>query len=99
FLAVIRVALLTAELDAIARSRTDSASDPHRVALLAVSSGDRVARPVARVGLRDRVESFGGDLRFVPESPPPEIAALLQSPLVHGLDADHPNASGMLSVN
>jgi adenylate cyclase len=101
FLAVIRVGLLTTDLDAIARARMDDrvSDDPHRIALLAVpSAGDGVARLVARVGPSDHVEEFGDDLRIVPVSPPPAIAALLQSSLVRGLDMEHPNASGALSA-
>jgi adenylate cyclase len=101
FVAVIRVALLTTDLDAIARAHTSdrSVADPHRIALLAVSSsGDGTARLVARVGPKDHVEEFGDDLRFVPVDPAPEIAALLRSPLVRGLDMAHPSASGVLSV-
>jgi adenylate cyclase len=102
FLAVIRVALLTTDLDAIARAHMDdrTGTDPHRIALLAVSSsGDGVARLVARVGPNDHVEAFGDDLRFVPVNPAPEIAALIHSPLVRGLDMEHPNASGVLPVD
>jgi len=99
---VVRVALLTTDLDAISKLRVDptDANDPHRIALLAVSmSGAHDARLVARIGAKDRIELVGNDLRFAPTEPPPEIAALLASPLVHGLDPRHPKAGGELNVN
>ncbi|MEP7053548.1 MAG: adenylate/guanylate cyclase domain-containing protein [Pseudomonadota bacterium] len=96
---VLRVALLTTDLDAIARLRVDDAdpADPHRIALLAVDA-KRDARLVARIGPQDRIELVGDDLRIAPDHPPAEIAALLASPLVHGLDPQHPNAGGVLLV-
>jgi len=57
------------------------------------------ARLVARIGPSDRIEAVGDDLRIAPDHPPAEIAALLRSPLVHGLDPDHPNRGGALWVN
>jgi adenylate cyclase len=99
---VLRVALLTADLDAISRLKVDALDpgDPHRIALLAVdSSGTHDARLVARTGPNDRIELVGDDLRFKPSHPPAELAALLASPLVHGLNPKHPNAEGALIVN
>ncbi len=99
---VLRVALLTTDLDAISRLKVDDTdpADPHRIALLAVGMDNaHDARLVARIGPRDRIELVGDDLRIAPDHPPTEIAALLSSPLVHGLDPDHPNAGGVLLVN
>lgn len=99
---VVRVALLTTDLDAISKLKVDptDAHDPHQIALLAVSaSGAHDARLVARIGAKDRIELVGNDLRFAAVEPPPEIAALLASPLVHGLDPKHPKAGGELTVN
>ena len=97
---VLRVALLTTDLDAISQLKVDplDARDPHRVALLAVGS-NHDAQLVARIGPKDRIELVVNDLRVVPEHPPAEIAALLASPLVHGLDPRHPNAGGVISVD
>ena len=100
-LGVLRVALLTTELDAISRLKVDPGDphDPHRIALLAVSMNDgHDARLVARIGSNDRIEAVGDDLRIAPDHPPPEIAALLSSPLVRGLDPEHPNRGGALEV-
>ncbi|HEX3594215.1 MAG TPA: adenylate/guanylate cyclase domain-containing protein [Polyangiaceae bacterium] len=100
FVGVARVALLTSDLDAIVKASTSTEpDDPHRVALLAVSAADRTARLVARVGPDDRIEEVGDDLRIASSRPPNEIAALLESPLVHGLDTERPSGGGVLDVN
>jgi adenylate cyclase len=99
---VLRVALLTTDLDAISRLKVDPTdpNDPHQIALLAVSStGAHDARLVARIGPKDHIELVGDDLRVTPDHPPPELAALLASPLVHGLDPKHPKAGGELRIN
>ena len=99
---VLRVALLTTDLDAISRLKVDPTDpdDPHRIALLAVDmAGSHDARLVARISPKDRIEQVGDDLRIAPAHPPAEIAALLNSPLVHGLNPKHPNARGVLLVN
>ncbi|HWZ87488.1 MAG TPA: hypothetical protein VNW92_01525, partial [Polyangiaceae bacterium] len=99
---VVRVALLTTDLDAISRLKVDPSdpNDPHQIALLAVSTdGPHDAKLVARIGAKDRIEVVGKDLRIVPDHAPPEIAALLSSPLVRGLDPRHPKAGGELLVN
>ena len=99
FVGVARVGLLTTDLDAIVKgSASTEPDDPHRVALLAVSSVDRTARLVARVAPDDHLETVGDELRVASEHPPPEIAALLASPLVHGLDPAHPGGGGLLDV-
>jgi adenylate cyclase len=101
-LGVVRAALLTTDLDAISRLKVDpiDPNDPHQIALLAVSAeGAHDAKLVARIGPKDRIELVGNDLRVTPDHPPPELAALLESPLVHGLDPKHPKAGGELTVN
>jgi adenylate cyclase len=101
-LGVVRVALLTTDLDAISRLKVDplDPNDPHQIALLAVSSqGAHEAKLVARIGPKDHIELVGNDLRVMPDHPPPELAALLASPLVRGLDPKHPKAGGELTVN
>jgi adenylate cyclase len=101
FVGVARVGLLTTDLDAIARVKVDESNpkDPHRVLLLSVSaSPTEPARLVARMTSRDKVVSFGDDLRVVPDHPAPEIAALLDGPLVRGLDPKRPSAAGSLLV-
>ncbi len=92
FAGVARVGLLTTDLDGIVKASTSiEPDDPHRVALLAVSSRDRTARLVARVAPDDRVEEMGDELRIRSLEPPKELAALLSSPLVHDLDPAHPS--------
>ncbi len=97
---VLRVALLTTDLDAISRLKVETEpDDPHRIALLAVDTGGaHEARLVARINPSDRIQRVGDDLRVAPDHPPAEIAALLASPLVRGLDPTHPNAAGVLNV-
>lgn len=102
FLGVVRVSLATTELDAITRARVvDPAegADPHRIALLCVDGDARVVHLVARVDARDRIVEVDGALRVASEHPAPEVAALLASPLVQGLDPTHPGARGALLVN
>jgi adenylate cyclase len=100
FLGVVRVGFLTDDLDAIVQtSRAALPDDPHRVALLAVSSNPgSPARLVARVDPRDRVVELEQELRIVSDHPPPEIAALLESPLVNDLDPEQPSGGGLLDV-
>ncbi|HEX4335800.1 MAG TPA: adenylate/guanylate cyclase domain-containing protein [Polyangiaceae bacterium] len=100
FAGVARVGLLTTDLDGIVKASTSTEpDDPHRVALLAVSSRDRTARLVARVAPDDRVEEMGDELRIRSLEPPKELAALLASPLVHDLDPAHPSRGGELDVD
>lgn len=97
-LGVLRVALLTSDLDAIAGVEVGGPSDPHHIALLAVSSGRDGAQLVARVGADDTVREVDGELRIVPRNPPAWLSALLASSLVRGLNADHPDGRGDLRV-
>jgi adenylate cyclase len=96
FLGVLRVSLATHELDAIVGKNPSDPDDPHRVVLLSVD-GPRV-NLVARLGPTDRMTEVDGGLRFTPERPSAELAALLASPLVQGLDAVHPSARGAVTV-
>lgn len=100
FVGVLRVGLLTRELDAIAKLPVDETDpdDPHRIALFAVTGPNREAKLVARVDPSDRVQVVGDDLRIVPSHPTPALRALLSSPLVRALDAEHPRASGSIEV-
>jgi adenylate cyclase len=105
FLGVARVGLLTTDLDAI----SELGSEPGhggagselapRVALLAVSEDDSApARLVARVDPEDRVVAIAGELRIEPAHAPPEVAALLDSALVRGLDPERPSREGRLRI-
>lgn len=99
---VARVGLLTTDLDAITQQLPVTGSEglaAPRIALLAVSARSSApARLLTRVGSEDGVATVDGELRIEPRAPPPEVAALLDSPLVQGLDAECPRAEGTLSV-
>jgi adenylate cyclase len=99
---VIRVGLLTTALDAITEHAVEGANadDPHRVALLAVPAAPGApARLVTRVAPDDELCSLDDELRVVPRAPGPAIGALLNSPLLHGLDAEWPQREGELEVS
>lgn len=101
FLGVARVGLLTTDVDAITESSPEASlggEQGSRIALLATSSSDARARLVARVDPDDQVIPIGDDLRVVPAHPPAEVAALLDSPIVQGLDPECPARDGSLEV-
>jgi len=103
FLGVARVGLLTTDLDAISALGSEhaaaSAGPAPRVALLAVSAEQGApARLVARVDAADRVVAIADELRILPVHAPPEVAALLDSELVRGLDPEHPSREGRLRI-
>jgi adenylate cyclase len=102
FLGVLRVGLVTNELDAIARvqSQRGSVEDVQRIALLATAPKRGTPRLVARLDPGDRMGVTEDDeIRVVADRPPPEIRDLLQSPIVRGLDRAHPNTAGTLMVD
>jgi adenylate cyclase len=91
-LGVVRAGLLTRDLDAIAQLKVDPESpDPQRVALVALAhsaaptAAGRPAAPplrlVTRPSAADRLEPIDGELRVTSAALPPELAALLSSPL------------------
>lgn len=98
FTGVVRVGLLTTDIDAATRVRVEESNpnDPHRIALLSLSPSRPGARLVARSSPEDRLAEFNDELRFVPAHPTPELRALLDGELVQKLDYDHPNAKGTL---
>jgi adenylate cyclase len=100
FLGVLRVGLLTSELDEVSHMKVDESDpdDPHRVALLSVSAGGNGVHLIGRLDPRDVVQTVGDELQIVSHNPSPEIAALFTSPLVQGLDPKHPNRDGNLTV-
>ena len=121
FLGVLRVSLVTSELDHIASAHASAAGlaptaglasagvapspvqpdDVQRVALLATPSTGGTARLVARVDPSDRMvtDLEADEIRVESDHPPPEVAALLASPIVKGLDQRHPNGEGRLLVD
>src|SRR5262249_38380978 len=85
-LGVTRVGLNTTELDRITKEPVDEAigqtpaDDPHRIFLLAPSkSGPHL---VAKTCPTDHIAVLDDDVRVVTDDPPPELAALLKSPLL-----------------
>ncbi|AKV00073.1 Adenylate cyclase [Labilithrix luteola] len=102
FVGVLRVGLLTNELDAITHLGADGGPrEGHRIVLLAVDTDDdsKQVHLVARVTPNDHLATFDDSLRVVSDRPPPDVDALLASPLVASLDPDHPNGSGTLMVD
>jgi adenylate cyclase len=102
FVGVRRVGLSTKQIDAITNVQMDDAGaeEPYRVALLSVDLGPPVtAHLVSRVHASDQLASFGDDLRFVTTHAPPELAAVLASPLLSSLDPEHPSADGAVVAN
>jgi adenylate cyclase len=84
FAGVVRVGLLTEQIDRLTRVRVDeaNAADPHRIFLC-----DAQGRLLGRLGPQDRLELSGDDLRFVPTDPPPEVMAALSLPLLSRVHA------------
>jgi adenylate cyclase len=99
-LGVVRVGLLTTSLDAIsAESVASGESDPHRVALLAVSGTPGApARLVTRLAPGDAIVSVDDELRVMPREAPPAIRALLGDAAIRGLDPDWPAREAELDV-
>ena len=79
FAGVVRVGLLTDQIDRITQAHVDpaDAADPHRVFLC-----DAQGRLLARLGADDRLALSGDDLRFVPKNPPAAVSAALGLPLL-----------------
>lgn len=98
FTGVVRVGLLTTDIDAATRVRVEESNpnDPHRIVLLSLSPSQPGARLVARSSPEDRLAEFNDELRFVPAHPSPDLRALLDSELVRKLDFEHPNAKGTI---
>jgi len=96
FAGVLRVGILTSQLDTIARMKVDedNPDDPHRVVLLAADDDGKSIHLVARLDPADRVAPIGDDLRVISTKMPPPVAALLASPLVQGLDPERPRGGG-----
>lgn len=101
FLGVVRVGLVTNELESIAQvqSAPGAAEDVQRIALLATAPKRGTPRLVARVEPSDRIVTEDDEIRVVSDRPPPEIRELLRSPIVRGLDHAHPNGAGSLVVD
>jgi adenylate cyclase len=101
FLGVVRVGLVTNELDVITRGQgaPGDAEDVQRVALLATAPNHGTPRLVARLDPSDRMVTVDDEIRVSADRPPPEVRELLRSPIVKNLDPAHPNAAGTLVVD
>lgn len=105
-LGVVRCGLLTRDLDAIAQLVPDPNSrDPQRVAIVALTERGE-PRLVTRSSPADRIDLVEGELRVAPSRMPPELAALLASPLARRAaavdlthDATANRVSGVLDVD
>lgn len=90
FLGVIRVGMLAAKLDEVARLRVDvnDAADPHRVFV-----ADGQGRLVTRLRPDQPFEEQGGELRPTSHMVPGDLRAALAQPTLRDVDANHPKAS------
>ena len=98
---VIRVGIVTSELDRIAAAQSSPANteDVQRVALLSTAPKRPTPQLVARLDASDRMVEVDGELRVAADRPPPEIRELLRSPITRNLDHAHPDATGSLVVD
>ncbi len=93
-LGVLRVGLLTGELDTIVRlPASPREGDPHLVFLC-----DDRGRLITRLAPEDRVVLDGDDLRVVASAPPAPVAAALKSPLLARLNENVTAVAGAVSA-
>lgn len=90
FLGVLRVGLLTEQVDELMR-RESAARAPHRIFIC-----DEEGRLVTRLTSADRLreESDGVSLRVDPSNAPPELGLALADPVLREVGAEHPVVSG-----
>jgi adenylate cyclase len=93
---VVRVALWPEALDRVRSFRVDESAerDPHVVFLC-----DDRGRLVSRLSAADAIAETDGDLRVVPASVPPEVAAALADPALRAVDEGRPSATVRLAVS
>ncbi len=93
FLGVLRVGLLTRELDRAVQVRLapPDAPDPHRIFIC-----DTEGRLITRLAEGDLVQAVGDDLRVMPVRPPGEIVAALAEPGLRRIGPDFPSCFGSL---
>jgi adenylate cyclase len=90
FLGVLRVGLLTQQLDrAVQLNLAAGQADPHRIFIC-----DLAGHLITRLSPSDRLEDLDGDLRIAPASLPPEIAGALADPNLRAVDEKRPSSSG-----
>lgn len=96
FAGVVRVGLLTEQLDRAVQLRLTPANeaDPHRIFL-----SDRAGRLVTRGVASDKVMLFGDDLRLAPTDLAPEVVRALSDPQLRSVDEETPVTSGQFHYN
>ena len=96
FAGVLRVGLLTQQLDRAVRIPLAPAGkpDPHRIFIC-----DAEGRLITPVTPPDRLQEFGEDLRMAPATLPPEIVRALADPKLRAVGEGTPNISGHFRFN
>jgi adenylate cyclase len=96
FAGVIRIGLLTAQLDRLVEVRLarEGEVDPHRIFIC-----DSDGRLITRLSAADRVQEIGDDLRIAPAAIPGEIARALQDPMMRPVAGRDMSASGSFQAN
>jgi len=96
FVGVLRVGLLTQQLDRSVQLRLAPASqnDPHRIFIC-----DAQGRLITPLSASDRLQEFGDDLRINPTSLPPEVAGALANPQLRAVGETMPSMSGHFRLN
>ena len=96
FAGVLRVGLLTQQLDRAVRIPLAPAGkpDPHRIFIC-----DAEGRLITPVTPSDRLQEFGEDLRIAPATLPPEIVRALADPKLRAVGEGTPNISGHFRFN
>jgi len=96
FAGVLRVGLLTQQLDRAVRIQLAPAGkpDPRRIFIC-----DAEGRLITPVTPSDRLQEFGEDLRIAPATLPPEIVRALADPKLRAVGEGTPNISGHFRFN
>jgi adenylate cyclase len=96
FVGVLRVGLLTQQLDRAVQLRlaTNGQNDPHRIFIC-----DAQGRLVTALSPSDRLQEFEDDLRIAPKNLPPEVAGALANPMLRAVGETRPSMSGHFRLN
>ena len=91
FVGVLRVGLLTQQLDRAVQLKLAPAgqADPHRIFIC-----DSQGRLITPLSTADRLQEFGEDLRIAPASLPPEVAGALANSKLRDVEENAPSMSG-----
>ncbi len=96
FAGVLRVGLLTQELDRAVQLKIAAAgqTDPHRIFIC-----DAAGHLITRLSPSDQLRDVNGDLRVAPANLPPEIVGALADPKLRAVDERRPSSSGHFRLN